>query len=149
MRAAGRHGEVPPDVGYEISGRGADLAIDVAGPTVEACLGAAVEAFCAALAEVEPSVGRHERFVTVAGDAPTDLLVGLMDEAILHLDAEGQLAVRLVDARIDDDGLHGALEVVDLQDVVIHGVAPKAATWHGAHLTPDNGGWTGHVMLDL
>lgn len=91
---------------------------------------------------------RRER-ITVQGDAPADVLVGLLDEAIMRLDADGALAVRLTDARLDDAGLHGVLDVVDLRAVHIHGAAPKAATWHGARLDRTHGRWEGAVMLDL
>ena len=134
---------------YRIAGRGSDLGIDVSGPTAEACLKAAVAGFAAALAEVEPTVERTRRPVSVVGDAHTDLLVGLVDEAILRLDADGELAVGLTDVDISGDGLHAVLEVVDLAAARVHGAAPKAATWHDARLEPAGDHWDGHVMLDL
>jgi SHS2 domain-containing protein len=134
---------------YQIAGRGSDLAIEVTGPTAEACLAAAVEAFAAALAEVDGSVDRRREPITVPGTAPADLLVDLIDEAVLRLDTDGALAVGLADAQVDDDGLRGALEMVDLADARVHGTAPKAATWHGARLERTGDHWEGHVMLDL
>lgn len=138
-----------PDGRYRISGRGSDLAITVSGGTVEACLAAAVEAFAAAVADVDPSTARRREAIDVPGSSPADLLVDLLDEAILRLDADGDLAVGLVDPHVDDDGLRGALQLVSFRDVRSRGVAPKAATWHDARLDETGDGWRGHVMLDL
>lgn len=134
---------------YRLVGRGADLSIEVSGPTAEACFASAVEGFAAALTRVESSVDRQHERITVPGREPEELLVNLLDEAILRLDADGQLAVGLDDVRLDGDGLHAWLELVTLADVRIHGAAPKAATWHEVRLERAGGRWQGHVMLDL
>ena len=134
---------------HRIVGRGSDVAIEVEGPTMEACLAAAVEGFAAALAAVDPGTRRQRRKIAVPGDAPADLLVSLMDEAILLLDAEGLLAVGLTSPRRDGDELRAILDVVALDAVRVHGMAPKAATWHGARLARSDDHWTGSVMLDL
>lgn len=134
---------------YQVAGRGADLGIDVAGPTPEACLTAAVAGLAAAVGDADGTATRRAAPITVTGDTPVDLLVGVVDEVILRLDADGELAVRLASARLDDDGLHGVLELTALTDVSVRRTAPKAATWHGAHLAPTGDGWTGHIMIDL
>lgn len=134
---------------HRIVGRGSDVAIEVDGPTLEACLAAAVEGFASALATVAPGAPRHQQPVSVPGDAPADLLVGLIDEAILLVDADGLLAVRLARPRLGGEGLRATLELVALDDVRVHGTPPKAATWHEARLAPTGDGWGGHVMLDL
>lgn len=134
---------------HRIVGRGSDVAIEVEGPTMEACLAAALEGFAAALATVGSDTQRQHREITVAGDGPADLLVGLVDEAILLLDAEGLLAVDLRGPGVDEDGLHATVDLVALDAVRVHGTAPKAATWHGARLAGTGDRWTGHVMLDL
>lgn len=134
---------------YDVVGRGSDIAIDVAGPTAEACLTAAVAGLAAAVGEVRETASRRDEQITVVGEVPVNLLVDLVDELIVRLDADGELAVGLRGARIDDDGLHGALELVALADVSVRGGAPKAATWHGARLAPAGDGWTGHVMIDM
>lgn len=134
---------------HRIIGRGSDVAIEVHGPTVETCLRAAVEGFAEALATVEPATPRQHREITVAGDEPADLLVGLIDEAILLLDAEGLLAVGLTNPWLSGAGLRATVALVALDTVRVHGTAPKAATWHGARLARSGDRWTGHVMLDL
>ncbi|MBW3604491.1 MAG: archease [Actinobacteria bacterium] len=134
---------------YQVAGLGSDLGIDVAGPTPEACLTAAVAGLAAAVGEADETATRHDAPITVTGDAPVDLLVGLLDEVIARLDADGELAVGLTGAQLDDEGLHGVLELVALADVSVRRRTPKAATWHGARLTPAGDRWTGHVMIDL
>lgn len=134
---------------YELVGRGSDLAIQVRGPGPEACLVAAIEGFGASLADVEAGTDRRRRPVEVDGATPAHLLLALMDEAILRLDSDGELAVALEDTRIDGDTLAGTLEVVWLDEVQVHGVSPKAATWHDLRLEETADGWEGHVMLDL
>lgn len=134
---------------YRLVGRGSDLGIDVTGPTAEACLTAAVAGVAAMVGGTDDAARRHDASITIVGDAPVDLLVGLVDEVIVRLDADGQLAVGLRDVGIDDNGLRGVLELVALEDVARHGRAPKAATWHGARLERDDDRWTGHVMIDL
>lgn len=133
---------------FRLAGHGSDLAIEVMGPDAAACLAAAVEGFAAALADVDPSVDRRREPITLPGSSPADLLVGLLDEVILRLDADGELAVGLADAQVGDQ-LRGVLEVVDLGDATVHGAAPKAATWHGARLARAGARWEGRVLLDL
>lgn len=135
---------------YGLVGRGADLEIDVAGLTAADCLAAAVEGLAASLTDPEAAPEPRGEDVEVAGDDLPGVLVGLVDEVILRLDADGELAVGLTDATLDGHTLRGRLQLVDLARVTIHGDAPKAATWHGVALEPAmEGGWRGRVMVDL
>lgn len=143
------HSRATPTGTYHVVGRGSDVGIDLTGPTPEACLAAAVAGLGAVVGEARDTAGRRDEQIMIAGDAPADLLVGLVDEVIARLDADGELAVGLGAARIDGDGLRGRLELVALADVSVRGGAPKAATWHGARLAPAGDGWAGHVMIDM
>lgn len=135
---------------YELTGRGADLEIEVAGPTAADCLAAAVEGLAASLTDLDAARELRSDHVEVAGDDLPGVLVGLVDEVILRLDADGELAVGLTDATVSDHTLRGRLQLVDLASVTIHGDAPKAATWHDVVLEPAaEGGWHGRVMVDL
>jgi SHS2 domain-containing protein len=133
---------------YGITGRGSDLGITVSGPNLPACLRAAVRAFAAALADVPEDLERVRIPLRLPAGEPPDLLVDLLDELIALLDARGQLGVELHDVRVAG-GLEATLSVVALGALDVHGVAPKAATWHGLRLEPGDGGWHGTVMLDL
>ena len=134
---------------YRLVGRGSDLGIDVTGPTAEACLCATVAGVAASVATVDDEVARRDEHIRLVGGTAVELLVGLVDEVIVRLDADGELAVDLAGARIDGEGLRGVLELVTLADVTLGGTAPKAATWHGARLEPEGDRWTGHVTIDL
>lgn len=134
---------------HRLRERGSDLGIEVSGPDVVACLAAAVEGLAAAVADVGTDAPRRRVPVAVAEHEPADLLVGVLEEVIVLLDTDGVLATGLVDAVVDASGLRGVLEVVALDDVRVHGPAPKAVTWHAVSLEPADGGWRGAVMIDL
>lgn len=130
-------------------GRGSDLGIEVAGPDLVACLDAAVQGLADAVGAVADEAPRRTVPVEVEAGEPADLLVGVLEEAIVLLDTDGVLATGLVDATADDAGVQGGLEVVDLESVSVHGPAPKAVTWHGVRLDRTAEGWAGAVMVDL
>lgn len=134
---------------HRLQGRGSDLGIEVSGPDVVACLAAAVEGLAAAVADVDADAPRRRVPVAVAEHEPADLLVGVLEEVIVLLDTDGLLATTLVDAQADASGVRGALECVALDDVRVHGPAPKAVTWHEVRLDPTADGWQGAVMIDL
>lgn len=134
---------------HRLVGRGSDLAIEVAGEDLGACLAAAVEGFAAALVDLPLAATPHPVPVALDEPAPADLLVALIDECVVRLDADGQLAVGLRVAEASGGRLRGDLLVCDLADVAVHGVAPKAATWHDVRLEPTAAGWAGAVTIDL
>lgn len=134
---------------YRLVGRGGDLVIDVEGPDLMACLRAAVAGFAASIADVPAATVAAAVDLHVEGGSPEALLVNLLDEAIVLLDAGGQLTVG-VDGRVDAAGsLWATLRVVDLGAVEVHGEPPKAATWHDVDLRQEGDRWSGRIMLDL
>jgi SHS2 domain-containing protein len=134
---------------HRIVGRGSDLGIEVAGPDLDACLQAAAEGFAAALTDLPVDAPTRRETVAFDEDSPEGLLVALIDDCVLRLDADGELVVGLDVDEAEGGRLRGHLVVCDLDAVTVHGVAPKAATWHGVRLGPDDGGWSGRVMIDL
>lgn len=133
--------------GFALAEHGGDLDITVWGPTASACLDAALAALAAHVAHVGDKQARERRPVEVAGP-PEALLVGLLDEAITLLDAEGLLACGF-EGDVADAALEGEVIAVSLEGLSLLGAPPKAATWHGAGLVEDEEGWRGHVILDL
>jgi SHS2 domain-containing protein len=136
-------------VPYELAGWGSDLAIAVSGPDPAACCAAAVQGLAASFTRADPEVARQLVPVEVEGDTPADLLAGVMEEAIVRLDARGEVALDLTDVAIEGRRLRGRFEVAALGDVDVTDAVPKAVTWHDLRLerTPD--GWAGHVVVDL
>ncbi len=133
--------------GFALTEHGGDLDVAVWGPTPSACLDAALAALAAHVADVGDEQARERRPVEVTGP-PEALLVGLLDEAITLLDAEGLLACGFV-GNVADGTLEGEVVAVSLEGLALLGAPPKAATWHGAGLVEEEDGWRGHVILDL
>lgn len=138
-----------PQPDFRIHGHGSDLAIEMRGPDLAACLDAGTAGFAASLAEIPDDVGRQRQTVTVEADDPADLLIGLFEELITVVDADGLVPVGLAELREANGAWEAALDVVPLDALEVHGVAPKAATWHQARLAESDDGWHGWVTLDL
>lgn len=136
---------------YRLQGLGSDLRLDLAGPDQAACLAAAVRGFAEAVAGAAPpdDLARQHAPLALDEDSAAALLLALVDELVLRLDADGLLAcdLEVVDAR--EGTLRGRLALVELSALEPDGVAPKAATWHGLRLDPAAGGWEGTIVLDL
>lgn len=128
---------------------GSDLRMEVGGPDLHACLAAAVAGFAAALAEVPGNAPQRRERLELTGADPTDLLVALVDELIYRLDADGELVAGLEQLDADPQHLRATAVLVPLAATRVHGVAPKAATWHGAELAEGPDGWRGQVTIDL
>lgn len=133
---------------FELEEYGSDLAVTVRGQTLSDCLDAALRGLASHVADVPAERTRRAVAVDLAGQ-PAALLVGVLDEAIAALDIDGVLTCGMGDARVDGDTVRGALDAVPLDGLTLRGAPPKAATWHSAHLDPVEGGWHGHVVLDL
>lgn len=138
-----------PPRDFRIHGHGSDLAIEARGPDLAQCLDAATAGFAAALAEIPDTAPRQRQAIAVEADDPSDLLIGLFEELIVIVDADGLLPIALADLRELPGGWEAVLAAVPLDALEIHGVAPKAATWHQASLTETAEGWQGWVTLDL
>ncbi|MFO8077012.1 MAG: archease [Actinomycetota bacterium] len=133
--------------GFSLAEHGGDLDVAVWGPTLPSCLDAALAALATHVAEVGDEQARERRPVEVTGP-PEALLVGLLDEAIALLDAEGLVACGF-EGDVADAALKGEVVAVSLEGLALLGAPPKAATWHGAWLVDSEDGWRGHVILDL
>jgi SHS2 domain-containing protein len=134
---------------YEIEARGADAGLRVAGADLGACLAAAVAGFAAMLVEGPVAAPTRREALAIDEASAPELLVALIDDLIVRLDTDGELAVALDVAEAANGRLRGRLELCALTDVAVHGVAPKAATWHDVRLEPGPDGWSGRIMIDL
>jgi SHS2 domain-containing protein len=139
---------VDADSSYRYLGTGAQLALEVSGPTLESCLARAVEGLTSSFADVHPSVAGRPRRVLVDGSEPAWLLRGVLDAAVgIHTD--GELAVTLAGARRGDDELSADLEVVPLHAARLVNGLPHALVWHDVRLDRTDGHWVGRVVADL
>jgi hypothetical protein len=136
-----------PDGEYRHVGEGDRLALEVTGPTVESCLARAVEGLADRLADVHPSRNGTIRPVVVAGDSPSDLLRGVLDESIRLL-GRGELAVLLTECSLGVTGVDGRWEVVDL-DGAAPSVTPWRLRWIDVRLEPVGGNWVGRMLASV
>lgn len=134
---------------FRIHGHGSDLAIEMRGPDLTACLDAGTAGFAAALADIPDTAPRQHQPITVDAADEEELLIGLFEELIAVVDADGLLPTSLSDLSATPDGWSAVVEAVPLGALEIHGVAPKAATWHQTSLARTSDGWHGRITLDL
>ncbi|MBA2496498.1 MAG: archease [Acidimicrobiia bacterium] len=127
-------------------GVGPRLALDLVGPSLAACLERAVEGFAEAFTDVHPSLQPTRRAIALAASTPAGLLLAVLEEC-LRCGADGEVAVGLAGARIDETGtLRAEVQVVPADDAHVNGVVPPLLSWHEVSLAPQaDGGWVGRV----
>lgn len=135
--------------GHRLGPHTADVTIQAWGPTLAACAEEAVTALAEVTAEVAACAETAEEEVNARGGTPADVLVDLLDQAIVHAEVEGRLvsAARLHDT--DDGCLAGTFTTVAVADTVQVGPVPKAVTRHALDVSADAGGWTAHLVVDV
>ncbi|MGH9138506.1 MAG: archease [Acidimicrobiales bacterium] len=123
------------------------LAVEVAGPTMEACLARAVEAFAEAVADVHPSMEASTRPLRIAwSSTPSALLLAVLEEC-LRRGREGEVAVGLLDAAVEDGHLQGALQTVPASDPRLRARPRRVVSWHEVSLDRDgDDGWRGRIV---
>lgn len=129
----------------------ADTIVEAWGPDRSACLEEAVAGLAAVYARPRDPAPRDEHPVSL--EAPNDaaLLVALLSEALFLLDAEDRVAVGAELSGTDVGCVTGRLLTVPTGHVELTGTVPKAITYHGLEIGPDegSGGWRCRVTLDL
>jgi SHS2 domain-containing protein len=139
---------VDADSSYRYLGAGSPMAIEVIGPSAEACIACAVEGFTAAFADVHPSVVPVPRAFSAQGDDPSALLRGVLDASI-GLTADGNLAVSAAEVRVDGAQVDGHFETVPAAWAAVSVSLPVAVSWHDLSLERVNGHWLGRIVADL
>lgn len=127
-------------------GVGPRLALDLGGRSLEACLAQAVEGFAEAFTDVHPSVQPARHPISLTAATPAGLLLAVLEEC-LRRGSQGEVAVGLADARIDDVGtLHAEVQVVPADDAHVNGAIPPLLSWHEVSLAAGaDGRWVGRV----
>lgn len=132
---------------YRHLGVGDGLALEVSGPTIEACLARAIEGLADGFADVHPSRNGEIRPIELEGTTPSRLLRALLDESVRLL-SEGGLVILLTECTVTDGSLLGRWEVVTL-DASRPATAPWRLRWHEASLEPDGAGWAGRAIASF
>jgi len=128
----------------------ADLRIEAWGPTREECIAEAVRGLVDSFAVVagRPPHARAERRMTARTDE--GLLLGVMEEVLYWLDADGEIPVSVVVRPAPDGGIVMFLTLVSAADTEIIGAVPKAASPRDLRCAPDPAGrWTCAVTVDV
>lgn len=134
--------------GHLLRAHTADEIVEAWGPTREACLEEAVCGLVDSLAEIE-HVARWWRHEVVLEGSDDELLVGLLEEVITLLDADGAVPV-VVTVRPHDDGVRAHLWLTGLADVVAVGAAPKGVSRSGLTcLEQAPGRWRATATIDV
>jgi SHS2 domain-containing protein len=127
--------------------RGHDVAIEVDGPTLAACVARAVEAFSSELADVHPSIVLTPMTVAVEASSPSLLLERLLDR-VVQLVAEGTLPITA--DRVERNGATDRylvrLQTVDASVARRLRLRPTSRDWRDVHLDQSPEGWHGVVV---
>ena len=138
-----------PAAGYRTAPHPADLVIEGWGPTLAECVGAAVRALVSGFADTSGSSPTGELGFRVSGASPEDLLVGVLDEVIYRLDADGVVPV---DVRVEQDP-EGELDIrlgtVDAGEVGQTGPVPKGVALSGLRVEREPAGWRCRALVDV
>lgn len=126
----------------------ADLMIEAWGPDRRRCVAEAVLALCESFADAGGCFPAGTVELRTMADRDPARLVEVLEEVIYLLDAEGVVAVG-VDVAGSDADLVCRFEVVPMAQVTLVGSTPKAVSWHGLAIGPDEQGWSCHVVIDV
>ncbi|MER7757510.1 archease [Kitasatospora sp. NPDC097643] len=149
-------GRNPPEQarsGHRTVPHTADLRVEAWSPTAEGCIGELVSALVGSFADLSGAPILGERACTVEAVSDPDLLVGVLEEVVYRMDADGELPVALTLEPIR--GLDGArslrvrFRMADAAGAVQIGAVPKAVSRHDLRLSAGPEGWTCGVTVDV
>jgi hypothetical protein len=139
---------VDADTNYRYLGTGSPMALEVSGPSAEACIACAVEGFTAAYADVHPSVVPADRGFVLGGDTPVDLLRAVLDASV-SLTVDGDLAVSASGLHVVGDKIEGSFDAVPAVWAALAVSLPVSVSWHDLSLVRSNGHWVARVVAEL
>lgn len=136
------------DRGHRVLPHTADAIVEAWGPTKAACLEEAVAGMVGLFATARHPVPEDDWPVAI-GPAPDDvLLVALLDEVLVAVDAAGAVPVRAI-LEADGAGVRGVLKTVPAAAVEVHGAVPKAVAWSGLEFGSEGGHWRCRFTVDV
>jgi SHS2 domain-containing protein len=134
---------------YRLLPHTADVIVEAFGPSMSACLEAAVKGATAAFADVRGIEATGKRHVHLRADSDETILVALLEEVIFLLDAEDLVVVRAHLPVARSDVVTGWFDTVDKALVVVVGSPPKAVAYHELELHSDAHGYRCRFVLDV
>jgi len=134
--------------GHRTAPHTADVIIEAWAPTRERCLVEAVAALTEGCADTSHAVPTGKHAFRLAAGSDAQALVALLEEVLYVLDAHGQVPVttRLT---VDESGLSGWFDVVDVSAVPTIGSAPKGIALSELAFDDVDGGWRCTVTVDV
>jgi len=138
-----------PDRGHAVRPHTADTRIEAWGPTAGACLEEAVAALVSTgldVAGVEPTATRT---VSAGPASLTEQLVGVLEEVLTLLDADGVVVCSARVGRLDEHGLDATLAVAPLAAVTVVGAGPKGISRDGLRFAATRAGWRCEAVVDV
>lgn len=135
--------------GYRLLPHTADVIVEAFGPSLSACVEAAVMGETATFADVRGVEPTGEHRVQVRAPSDEALLVAVLEEVIFLLDVEDLVVVR-ADLPVAGHGsVSGRFETVDKNLVVLVGSPPKAVSYHELELVSDALGYRCRFIIDV
>lgn len=123
--------------------------VEAWGPTPEACLEEAVAGLVGLFVAADGIVPSGSHAVSLP-PAPDDvLLVGLLEEVLYLVDAEGAVALDAAVRRRDDGGIDAVLRTAPAEAVEVVGAVPKAVAWSGLAVWRDGDLWRCRFTVDV
>jgi SHS2 domain-containing protein len=87
--------------------------------------------------------------LTLRASTPEERLVGVLEEVVFLLDADGVVPCRAHIEPVTGQDVRGVLTVVAFADIVPVGAAPKAITRHSLRLQRRGELWRCRVVVDV
>jgi SHS2 domain-containing protein len=138
-----------PGSGYRLLPHTADVVVEAFGPSLSACLEAAVMGETATFADVRGVEPTGERRVDLRAPSDEAMLVAVLEEVIFLLDAEDLVVVRVHLPVAGNGSISGRFDTVDKTLVEPVGSPPKAVAYHGLELIGDALGYKCRFIIDV
>jgi len=138
-----------PGSGYRLLPHTADVIVEAFGPSLNACLEAAVTGLIATFADVRGVEPTGDRRVDARASSDEATLVAVLEEVIFLLDAEDLVVVRAHLSVVGNGSVTGRFSTVNKALVRLVGSPPKAVAYHGLELISDARGCKCRFIIDV
>ena len=123
--------------------------IEAWGPDRASCLTEALYALVEEFAEIPDAAASRLLPLATELQGAEDALVSLLEDVICALDVLSVVPVRFHLTETESGGIAGDMEVVSVDQAVLVGPVPKAVSYHGLEMFPDEGGWRCRALIDV
>jgi SHS2 domain-containing protein len=139
---------VSAPLGHRVERLERTYVIDAWGPRRAACVTEALAGLVESFAVVQDAAVTTPMPLSATGGAQ-DALASLFEEVIDAIDVFGIVPVRFHLDELEGGGIGGDMEVVGIDGAEVVGRLPGAVSYKDLSLSPAQGGWQCHVLVDL